>query len=301
MHKTFRVGSITVDRIVECGHCRFAPEFLFRDLSRARVSRAAEWIGPNFVDRDAGDVFLSFHSYVVRTGGRVILVDACSGNHKQRPALPMHHDLNTPYLEKLAAIGLRPEDIDVVLCTHLHPDHTGWNTRLADGRWVPTFPNARYIMSAVDFAHYERFHASKPTDPIAADVARSFEDSVLPIAEAGQADLVALDHRVHEEIAGGVWFEGAPGHSPGQVIIHAKSAGQRAVFSADVIHHPIQLFDLSLCVGGDADPVLATEDRRRLVETHVDTDTLIFPAHFPDPTVGRFISVGDELRFAGSD
>ncbi|MGK9166661.1 MBL fold metallo-hydrolase [Inquilinus limosus] len=291
------LGSLTIDRVVECERCRFAPDTLFPTLNRTQVRKSACWLDPGVIDRATGELFLSFHSYVVRAKGRVILVDTCSGNHKHRPALPAHHQLDTRYLENLAAAGVRPEDVDVVLCTHLHPDHTGWNTQCADGRWVPTFPNARYLMSAVDFAQYEQLHASRPADPVAADVARSFEDSVLPIAEAGQADLVSLDHRVHDELATGVWFESAAGHSPGQVIIHTKSEERHAVLSADVIHHPIQLLDLGMPMGGDADPAEAAVTRRRLVETYVDTDTLILPAHFPDPSAGRFTSSGGDLRF----
>lgn len=298
MSKTISLGSLTVDRVVECGRYRFAPDALFPSLTRDHVRQSADWLDARLIDRGTGDLFLSFHSYVIRVNGRVILVDTCSGNHKDRPALPAHHQLNTRYLENLVASGVRPEEVDVVLCTHLHPDHTGWNTQRADGRWVPTFPNARYLMSAIDFAHFEEFYSRRPTDPVAADVARSFEDSVLPIAEAGQADLVSLDHRVHDELAAGVWFESAAGHSPGQVIIHAKSAEHHAVFSADVMHHPVQLQNLSMPMGGDADPLAAAATRHRLVQAYVDTGTLILPAHFPDPCIGRFSSSADELRFA---
>ena len=168
-------------------------------------------------DPGAASFRLSIHSFVIQVDGRNILVDSCNGNDKSR-VVPFAHQLQTHWLEKLGALGLRPEDIDLVLCTHLHCDHVGWNTRLLDGRWVPTFPNARYVFSRADFEHFsvqteEQLHRD------------AWLDSVLPVIEHGLADIVESDAVVHRELGDGLWLESAAGHSPGCCVVHAQRGG----------------------------------------------------------------------------
>lgn len=229
---------------------------------------------------------LSMHSFVVASRGVNILIDACIGNHKQRQPLDFVTNLDRPdYLDNLGRAGFRPEDINYVLCTHLHFDHVGWNTRLQDGRWVPTFPNAKYLFSRAD---YEDLDADREKVPL---YGRAFEDSVLPVVAAGQAELVESGRAVDLELGAGVWFESAPGHSAGNCVIYAKSGDERAIFSGDVVHHPIQIARPELYLSpGDVDVPLATDTRRRLIETCCDTDTVLLPAHFTDPTAGRIVS-----------
>jgi len=191
----------------------------------------------------------------VKTGRHTILIDSCLGNDKERPTRPQFHRLRTPYIADLARAGIRVEDVDYVMCTHLHWDHVGWNTRLDNGRWVPTFPNARYVMARREFAHWEAVHQRGEETPHRT----AFEDSVLPVVRTGQSVLVDDDYALED----GLWFEGAPGHTPGNVVIHARSAGATAVFMGDVIHHPLQLLKAgvvdprlqrSAAVAQDADP-----------------------------------------------
>jgi glyoxylase-like metal-dependent hydrolase (beta-lactamase superfamily II) len=190
-----------------------------------------------------------------------------------------------------------PEDVDVVMCTHLHPDHIGWNTRLRDGRWVPTFPRARYLMSEIDHATLSALHASDPEGP-AADVARSFADSVLPVIQSGQAVFVGDGHCLQTELDVGIRLESAPGHTDGQLVVHLESRGRRALATGDVIHHVLQLNDLDLPAAGDSDPVTSARTRRRIVEGVADTDTLLLPGHFVAPSWGRVVSQGERLEFA---
>jgi glyoxylase-like metal-dependent hydrolase (beta-lactamase superfamily II) len=170
---------------------------------------------------------------VLQVDGLNVLVDSCCGNDKIR-SVPWADRLKSDWLSQLGRAGYRPEDIHLVLCTHLHADHVGWNTRLENGQWVPTFPNARYVFSRKDYAFFkDQTHEAHNRE--------AFLDSVLPVIEAGQADIVESDHLIHREIEDGIWLQDAAGHSPGCVVVNARRGGARAMFMGDVLHHPIQL------------------------------------------------------------
>jgi glyoxylase-like metal-dependent hydrolase (beta-lactamase superfamily II) len=228
---------------------------------------------------DAASMRISVHSFVLRVDGRNILIDTCCGNDKKR-SLPPVSMQQWPYLENLARTGLKPEDIDVVMCTHLHFDHVGWNTRLKDGSWVPTFPNARYLFGKKDLEFFSRQRHE-------AVHREAFDDSVAPILDAGLADLVDTESRVHREIGDGIWLEDVSGHSPGNLCVIAECGGSRAIFSGDCLHHPIQLVRPDAAFFADEDPAKASATRQRLLAQYADTDAVFFPAHFAGATAGR--------------
>lgn len=222
---------------------------------------------------------ISVHSFVLRVDGRNILIDTCCGNDKKR-SLPPVNMQHWPYLENLARAGLRPEDIDLVMCTHLHFDHVGWNTRLQDGSWVPTFPKARYLFGRRDFEFFsQQRHEALHRE--------AFEDSVAPILDAGLADLVDVGSRVHRELGDGVWLEDASGHSPGNLCVIAECGGSHAIFSGDCFHHPVQIVRPDAAFFADENPLQASATRRRLLERYADKDAVFFPAHFTGLTAGR--------------
>jgi glyoxylase-like metal-dependent hydrolase (beta-lactamase superfamily II) len=294
--RTHQIGEMQIGTVVELDGIPFPASLIFPGATPEIVARGREILDARFILPDQDLLQWSFHSYVVRSRGRNILIDTCHGNDKIRPEpMAYAHMMKTDYLGNLGRAGLRPEDIDLVMCTHLHIDHVGWNTRLSDGKWVPTFPNARYLMTRAD---YERFEKSSPDDHEGAIGYYSFHDSVLPVVAAGQADLVETDHVVERELGHGIWMEGAPGHTPGSVVIHAKNAQGHACFAGDAIHHPIQIADASLHIAGEWDTALASETRHRLLAACADTDTLLMPAHFPTPTAARVLSHADGFRFA---
>jgi glyoxylase-like metal-dependent hydrolase (beta-lactamase superfamily II) len=218
-----------------------------------------------------------------------ILVDTCCGNDKERPGSPEFDHLKTDYIATLAAAGVQPEQVDFVMCTHLHWDHVGWNTSLAGGKWVPTFPNARYIIARKEFEYWDRcFRQGQKGIHIS-----SFEDSVLPIMRAERAVLVDSDY----ELDRGIWLEPCPGHSPGHVLINLASQGQQAIVCGDVIHHRLQLSFPDLSSVADADQGLARQSRRALIERLADSPTFLLPAHFTSPAVGRIMRGGRAFTY----
>ncbi len=278
--KTVKLGGLAVHRIQEMvANLPFSmvlPQVGAEDLKSLR-----RWYWDEVLSEDPAQAqfTLSVHSYVLQVDGRNVLVDGCNGNDKTR-SVPFANQLRTPYLDELARCGLQPQDIDLVLCTHLHADHVGWNTRLTDGRWVPTFPRARYLFGKRDYA----FYSTQTHEGLHRE---AYLDSVLPVVEAGRADIVDETTCVHREIGDGVWLEPAFGHSPGSCVVHARRGGERALFSGDTFHHPVQLLRPDLEFFADEDPRQAVSTRQRLLAAHADADTVFFPAHFAGTSAGR--------------
>ena len=232
-----------------------------------------DWLRPDFVTDD-GRMRLSMHALVIESAGMRIMVDTCVGNDKSRPGAPPFEQLSTPFLADLEAAGFSPESIDVVVCTHLHVDHVGWNTRLVDGEWVPTFPNARYLFVQAEYDYWR-------TEP--QDYGPVFEDSVQPVMDAGLADLVAPDHRINDE----VWLESTPGHTPGHVSVIIESAGQTATITGDMTHHPLQFAHPDLASTADYSRD-GTSTRTRLDAYPRWADgRLVIGTHFAGRTAGH--------------
>jgi len=188
--------------------------------------------------------------------------------------------LNVPYLERLAAVGAHPHEIDMVMCTHLHHDHVGWNTKLENGRWVPTFPNARYVISKPDFEYFQKLDADPQLGPAEQG---TFRECVLPIVEAGRADLVTGPHRLDDHLE----IVPAPGHSAGHVVFKLESGGERAVFIGDVFHHLLQVFYPHWNFPKNSDVEQARASRRMVLADCASTGALVLPCHVGAPFAGR--------------
>ncbi len=288
--KQLNLGDVTIDRIQEIEGPGFEPTFFFPDATMAGFEAEMDWLAPHFWDLAANTFIRAIQSYVVRTAHHTVLVDACVGYDKDRPSTPGWHGLKSNWLEQLAAIGVHPDDIDYVLCTHLHADHVGWNTRLVNGRWVPTFANAKYVIHETEYRHWE-VHGDGMEGPGSAD--GCFEDSVLPVMAAGKVELVGNDFAIDDHFT----LTPTPGHSPGHCCYEINAGKGRAVLSGDALHHPIQIahpeWNSRYCM--DADQARAT--RANFVDRHADTDTLILAAHFATPTVGRIVGNGARCKF----
>ena len=281
-----KIGDATVTRIEETYAPNFDAKKFFSDWRTEIVEKHYDWMLPNHFDPASGMIKLSVHSWLITVGGKRILIDGCVGNHKPRPLRKMWDMMNTPYLERLAAAGVKPEQVDIVMCTHLHMDHVGWNTRLENGRWVPTFANAKYVFSRADYDHYLKLDSDPATGPVNQN---SFRDSVIPIVEARLSQMVDGAHTVDEHLS----LEPRPGHTPGTVAINLASRGHKALFCGDILHHAIQVYHPEWNSFACADQINARKSRRQVLEDCAGSGALLMPAHFGAPFVCRVDSRGD--------
>ncbi|MCC7049320.1 MAG: MBL fold metallo-hydrolase [Alphaproteobacteria bacterium] len=285
MRTQFAVGDITVHRLVEAEYGFVAIRDFLPALTPKLLDENRAWLEPAALEPGTDRAVLCFQSYVVRTPHHTVLVDACIGNDKTHPRRPeWHRKADRTWMDALKATGLGVEDIDVVMCTHLHGDHVGWNTRLENGRWVPTFPKARYLFSKREYEYWLGAHRETPISGIA--------ESVLPVIEAGRAELVSSDHALDDHIR----LLPTPGHTPDHLAVAAGRGGDAAVFTGDLIHSPLQARYPELNSRADTNPAQAAETRRRFLERYCDTPTLCCTMHFPSPSAGHIKRRGDGFR-----
>jgi len=282
------LGDYTVGRVAELQFPAF-PVMEFLPAATPEMVKAARRALPGRISDD-GKAVMSFHSFVLRTGRYTILLDTCCA--KSRPGRAQFDEGKKDYLGGLAALGVRPEEVTHVMCTHLHWDHVGWNTRRVDGQWVPTFPNAQYVMARREYDHWNAVYARDKGNP-ANPHALAFEDSVEPIMRAEKAVLVQDDF----ELDHGISLEPCPGHTPGHVVVNVASGGRRGVFIGDAIHHPMQIMFPDLSTRADTDQDMARVSRKKLIDMHAGTGNLVMPHHFATPTSGTIERAGDGFRF----
>ncbi|MCK8436958.1 MBL fold metallo-hydrolase [Streptomyces sp. D2-8] len=284
---SWTVGDIAVHRVDEAPLPPATGPWLLPDATPGVVA-GQDWLRPHFADAE-GVLRLDSHSFAFIAGGLRVVVDTGIGNGKER-ANPAWHDLDTDYLERLTTAGFPPESVDLVILTHLHADHVGWNTRRIDGAWVPTFPDARYVTSRVERDFWAGY---------AMDEARRqmFRDSVIPVEEAGLLDPVDVSAR-GSEVAPGLRLIPTPGHTPGHLAVEVTSRGRTALITGDCVHHPVQLAHPGIGACVDIDPARSEATRRALLGSLAGTDTLLLGTHFAPPTAGRVVTHGDAYRLS---
>jgi glyoxylase-like metal-dependent hydrolase (beta-lactamase superfamily II) len=282
MSLKFAAGDLTIHRVIEQETTFLAAQDMLPGLTPELLAENREWMQKAGAI-DANDVLiLCFQSYVVKTPHHTILVDSCIGNDKPRPLRPKWNmKTDNTYMRALATAGFAIEDIDYVMCTHLHVDHVGWNTRLESGRWVPTFPNARYVFGKTEFDYWAEQHAKAEVAP--------FGDSVLPVVEAKRAEIVRQDYEIGDHVR----ILPTPGHTPGHAAFTFGRGTDEAVISGDLMHTPLQARYPELSPKFDVDPNQAATTRRDFLERYCDTDTLCCTAHFPSPSSGKIRRWGD--------
>jgi glyoxylase-like metal-dependent hydrolase (beta-lactamase superfamily II) len=268
-----KLGDVTITRVEEMHGPIMPADAFFPDLPERAWRDSRDMLVPDHLGADDGMVHAAMQTWLLRSEGRTILVDTGVGNDKSRPAVAAWDHLQLDYLDRLAEAGVRPEDVDLVINTHLHTDHIGWNTRFVGGSWVPTFPNATYLMPRADFRYWD----PASNAGIAGGVnENAFEDSIAPVQEAGLVQLWGGSH----VIDGNLRLEDAPGHTPGSSVIKLESGGDRALFAADILHTPLQLaypaHNSCFCT----DAAQARETRTALLGWAADTSALVLPAHF---------------------
>lgn len=244
-----------------------------------------DWLEPHFL-RPGNVAVMGTQSFIIRTPEHTILIDGCVGNDKPREE-DYWNNQQTPYLDNMARLGFAPEDFDIVIVTHIHIDHVGWCTRLVDGQWVPTFPNARYLIVRDEWDYWKNCLTDK------GELVNYVQDSILPMIEAGKVDLVEHNTVIDE----GIWLEELAGHTPGHTGVHLKSGGEEMIIAGDLIHHPLQFANPKLMTGFDVEPDRATQARKTFIERYADTGILVGCSHFPTPTFGTITRQGDSFRF----
>ncbi len=273
----WQIGDVRITRIVEL-EVAGGSKFILPDAT-PEACRDIDWLQPHFMTAE-GKLIMSIHALVVETPNRRIIVDTCIGNDKQR-TMPAWTNLQTTFLSDLTGAGYPRESIDTVLCTHLHVDHVGWNTMLVNGEWVPTFPNARYLLAEDEWRYWDANEDESTYGPILAD-------SVRPVVKAGLVDLVSQTHRICEEVV----LEPTPGHTPGHVSVHITSRGKEALITGDCIHHPCQMARTDWCSSADYDREAGRRTREGLLEKYAGSDVLVIGTHFATPTAGHVESDG---------
>ncbi|MEM6312005.1 MAG: MBL fold metallo-hydrolase [Pseudomonadota bacterium] len=266
-----KIGEIEVWRIMEI-HAPFLPPETLYPTAGPDVGAIIEDLAPGSICPKTKRLILPVQGYLLKTAHHVILVDACVGNDKTVPGTPdWHKRSDNRFLAALTAAGVTPEDVDYVLCTHLHTDHVGWNTRLDNGRWVPTFCNAKYLMPAADDA----LHRQNDTD--------LYRESVLPVVQADQVEFVQADHKLGDTVT----LIPTPGHTPGHVSVRLTSNGQEAIITGDALHSTAQCWHPDWHFKFDLDPEMAVTSRRALLTSAAETQSVVLGSHFNLPSLGH--------------
>lgn len=276
---SIELGEVTVTSVVEIGRSSFATTSMLPDATAEAIAAHDAWLRPHFYDESTGDLGSRIQTFVVRTPEHTVLIDTCVGNDKPREGSALWHMRTGRYLDDLAAAGVEPGGVDTVVCTHLHVDHVGWNTRLVDGRWVPTFPNARYIFAGEEWEYWRH------------EKDECIADSVMPVVDHGRAVLVQSNHVIDPWLS----LEPTPGHTPGHVSVRLRTSGGDAVFSGDLMHRVVQVAEPQWSSRFCADPARAAATRREFVERYADSGVLVLAAHFPRP--GFVIRAAGGTRF----
>lgn len=282
----WQVGAVKITRIVELEvPIPYNAERPFIADATPEALRKLSWLYPHFVNAQ-DQMLLSIHALLVEAPGCRLVVDTCIGNDRPRGMLG-GRPLSTAFLQSLAEVGWTRESVDAVVCTHLHVDHVGWNTMLVDGAWVPTFPNARYLLGQVEYEHWKAEGGDEQQVILS--------DSVQPVLDAGLADFVAMDHRISPELR----LIPSTGHTPGHVSVVIESDGQTAVITGDMSHHPCQMAHPHWSPGFDSDPKAAAVTRARMFAEWADEPVLVIGTHYAAPTAGHVKRDGEAFRFDG--
>lgn len=287
--KRLQIGDVSITSVIERDGPWRRPEDFFLGYDTAAKAADIAQLEPEVFEKSSGKMVITYQTFVVRTPKHLILIDTCTGEDKGYPA-PMDFP-KQPWLDNLAKEGLTVEDVDYVFCTHLHIDHCGWNTKLVDGEWVPTFPNAKYIFHKGEYAAWEKLAKEGIDKPGGAGGV--WKMNCEPIVKAGQALLVDESFTLDDTI--GLIL--TPGHSPGHVCVDIKSGGKRAIVAGDMMHHQLQCIDPTMSTIFCWDPKQAGESRKTVFDEVAGTDTLLLPIHFPAPTAGRLTKAGTGYKW----
>ncbi|EJN6958960.1 MBL fold metallo-hydrolase [Photobacterium damselae] len=300
MNLTQVIGDVRITRIQEMSGLGFTFKLMFPNYNKTEIEKHKHWLSPNYMGEENEQMYQSQSSWIIETPQTTIFIDPGNGNDRHRPGMERFSNLQTPYLEKIAQSGVTLEDINIVLCTHFHSDHFGWSTQLVDGKFVATFPNAKYLYSKSDFDWCENMDPSQEGQivdggerivcekgmlpGITAATKPAIEDSLYPILDSGHLTLIPQEDRKIDDY---VTLKNAAGHTPGTFRVDIESNGEKAIISGDIMHHPIQVYNWDwnsiFCVI----PEQAKQQRYALLKDCSETNALLLPTHFNNPTACR--------------
>ncbi|MDC0073638.1 MBL fold metallo-hydrolase [Alphaproteobacteria bacterium] len=280
------IGNVFVTKITEYLD-KLDPNFVLPDYSPDIFDKNYDWLFPNYIDLIQKKLNFSFHSSLLVTDKYNILIDTCVGNNKNRPLENWHQRNSNAYLNALKLNNIDVNKIDYVMCTHLHADHVGWNTKLQNNKWVPTFPNAKYIFSKIDYNFFNNVRENEQGY-------QSMIDSVKPIVDSGKSIIVDYDYEINNEIK----LIHTPGHTPGHYCVSIESGSEKGIVSGDVIHHPIQIIHPEWKTNFCNNPEESSSSRIKFVDSVTDRDIKIIPAHFASPTIGHIKSIKNNRYFS---
>ncbi len=289
--QSWHIGNSRITRIEELMGPLFDPQQFFPAYNEITFKKHRDWLLPNHL-HESGRIIASMHSWLIETPHHKILVDSCIGNEKDRMPYRDWHKMKTPYLARFATTGITPDQVDYVLCTHLHVDHVGWNTRLKNGQWVPTFPNAKYLFSRTEFEFWEQQTKQAEPGQFNAVNNKTFADSVLPImhlAELIEGETDLIDDLLH--------ISPAPGHTPGSITLSLMDAKKEALFTGDIFHHPIQVYEPEWNSAFCELPDQARQTRKDVLNYCCKGDVLMMPAHFGPTHAGHVLASDNGYTF----
>lgn len=291
VNSSYQVGDVTITRVPELILSSSAPEYLFPEWDPAVLQAHEHWLIPGNMDEKREHLIQSVHTWVLRTKQHTVLIDTGAGNDKERPWVPVMNRLQLPYLERLKAAGVTPEEVDYVILTHLHVDHVGWNTRFTGDGWAPTFPKAKYVFAKTAQEYYADPDNYSDNTRVKVKV---YEDSVLPVLEAGQAEMIGPDGG---EVLDGLILHPTPGHSIAHMSVRLISRGEEALFGGDVMHHPLQVYypewNSVYCV----DAKQAGVSRLWALEHAAERQAIFFSSHFAESSAGFVTRKGDRFQW----
>jgi glyoxylase-like metal-dependent hydrolase (beta-lactamase superfamily II) len=279
--KHWKVGDVEIARLVEVNAFEDHISMLLKDEKAEFLQRNA-WLRPHFATPE-GLMIISFQCFVLRSRGKTVMIDTCIGADRKRE-YDVFCNIKTTFLEDMAAAGFPPSNVTTVMCTHLHFDHVGWNTHLVNGKWVPTFPRARYLFGKQEYDHWTHLRNTGGYHDV-----EHLHDSIDPVIQAGLVDFIGPDHRITDEVS----LFPTPGHTPGHVSVLIRSLGEEAVITGDLMHHPIQLSYPQRHANFDMDKEQGARTRQAFVDRFGGRKALVIGSHFSDPTAGWIVRDGE--------
>lgn len=281
----WKIGEVTVTLLIE-RHTEMTVDFL-PTVTDENLARHRDWLYP-WALSDEGKLRFVLQAMCLEAGGQRIIVDTCVGP-RQLPEIYSWVTDDGSFINRLAAAGFGRDDVDLVICTHLHFDHVGWNTIAENGAWVPTFPRARYLIGRTEYEHWQ----AAPEEEMASSNVFNLEDATAPLFDAGLVDLVEADHRVNDVLQ----LVSTPGHSPGHMSVRISSHGENAFITGDLAHHPVQLLEPDWYTLADHETAISSATRRGVIDDYADSGVLLFGTHFPPPSAGYLVTEDGAVRF----